>query len=70
MAQTTYLTIGELAKLFGIAQWQARRAVDGLKAEIPRAGLYRLVPRSLLPVLTAELDRRGWLSDESRFSDD
>jgi hypothetical protein len=60
---TPYLTIGQVADIYGVADWQARRAVDALEVQIPRAGLYRLVPRALLGKIAQELDRRGWLSE-------
>ena len=68
MSASTHLTIGEIAAFFGVEDWQARRAVDSLGAEIPRAGLYRLVPRILLGQVAAELQRRGWLSEKSGVS--
>jgi hypothetical protein len=57
-----YLTIGQLAARYGIADWQARRAVDAIGGEIPRAGLYRLVPCSLLGRVERELKTRGYLT--------
>jgi hypothetical protein len=61
MQSDSFSTIGDIALRFGIAEWQARRAVDALGTEIPRAGLYRLVPHSLFQRLEAELKRRGYL---------
>ena len=58
-----HYTIGEIANLFGLPDWKIRRAVDGLGQEIPRAAGYRLVPRSVLPLLTLELQRRGWSAE-------
>ena len=58
----THLTVGEVAKFYGLPDWKIRRAVDSLNVEIPRAGRYRLIPREMLGVVAAELDRRGWLS--------
>lgn len=52
--------IGELVALYRLPDWKLRRAVDALGKDIPRAGQYRLVPRSMLPLLTLELQRRGW----------
>jgi hypothetical protein len=60
----THLTIGEIARRFNVAQWQARRAVDSLGEDIPRAGLYRLVPVGLLGLVEAEMRRRGYLAEE------
>jgi hypothetical protein len=56
----SYLTIGEIATLFGLPAWKVRRAVDALGVEIQRAGLYRIVPRTLLGKIAAEIERRGW----------
>jgi hypothetical protein len=61
----THLTTGELAAHFGRPGWQIRNAVDALDIPIPRAGLYRLVPRELLPHIEAELRRRGYLPEEA-----
>jgi hypothetical protein len=62
--QNPHLTTGEIAAHFEVKSWQARRAVDALGQAIPRAGLYRLVPRDLLPQIEAELRRKGWLREE------
>jgi hypothetical protein len=60
----TYLTTSEIAERFpGVAGWQVRRTLDGMGLEIPRAGLYRLVPKELLPQVEAELRRRGYLPE-------
>jgi hypothetical protein len=64
MGMSAYITIGEVAGMFGVAVWQARRAVDGLGEDIPRACQYRLVPRSLLDRLGAEFRRRGYLREQ------
>jgi hypothetical protein len=61
MAPQDYFTTREIAGSHGIAIWQVRRAVDALGVLIPRIGLYRAVPRRLLPRLRRELRRRGWL---------
>ena len=60
---TTHMTIGEVANIFALPTWKVRRAVDSLGVEIPRAGLYRLVPRDVLGKLAVELERRGWLPE-------
>jgi hypothetical protein len=65
MTTKTHLTTGESAAHFGVAGWQIRIAVDALDAPIPRAGLYRLIPRELLPAVEAELKRRGYLPEEA-----
>lgn len=60
MPESSHLTTGQLAALFGLADWQIRPAVDALPDDVPRAGLYRLLPRELLPKLVDELRSRGW----------
>jgi hypothetical protein len=61
MLTKTHLTTREVAQHYGIAAWQARRAVDALDAPIPRAGLYRLVPVEVLDLLREQLVRMGYL---------
>jgi len=55
MQHKPLLTTGEIAEALGVPVWLARRVVDGLGEDIPRAGLYRLVPRELLPKIKAAL---------------
>ena len=55
MAQPKFLTIGQLADELQQPEWKVRRIVDSLGQDIPRAGLYRLVPRSLIPTVAASL---------------
>ena len=59
MAKEATFTTGELAARFGVPGWRIRRAVDALGDAVPRAGLYRLVPQSLLGRLAKELRKRG-----------
>ena len=61
MATSDLLTVGDLAEIFGVEQWRVRRAVDTIECEMRRVGLYRLIPRSQLATVGAELQRRGWL---------
>jgi hypothetical protein len=61
----SFLTTKEIAIRFGVEQWQARRAVDALAQEIPRAGLYRLIPFGLLARVEDELKRRGYVPEEA-----
>jgi hypothetical protein len=64
MHEKQHLTTGEIASELGVPGWLVRRAVDELGEEIPRAGLYRFVPRSLLPRLHEIIEqhkrRNGW----------
>lgn len=57
------LTVGDVAKLYGVQDWHVRRSVDRLGVELERMGRYRLIPRTLLPRIAAELQARGWLAD-------
>jgi hypothetical protein len=54
-SSSAHLTVGEVAEIFDSPTWKVRRVVDSLKDEIPRAGLYRLIPRHLLPKIGARL---------------
>ena len=62
MSQSSLLTVGQLAEIYGLPAWKICRAVDALDVEIPCAGLYRLIPRDLLGAVAVELQRRGWLA--------
>jgi hypothetical protein len=53
----SHLTVGEVARIFQAPEWRVRKIVDSLGPEIPRAGLYRLVPRSMLAAIGAKLQR-------------
>jgi hypothetical protein len=55
-------TTAEISRILGAKSWQVRRAVDALGLQIPRAGLYRLIPSEMLELVEAELRRRGYLS--------
>ena len=57
MNQPSHLTVGQVAEISGVPEWRVRRIVDNLDAEIPRAGLYRLIPRSLLAAIGAKLQQ-------------
>ena len=51
----THLTVGQVAQFFNVPTWRIRRIVDGLNVELPRAGNYRLIPRSLLGQIALKL---------------
>lgn len=62
MPQPSHLTTGEVAAIYAAPEWQIRKIVDSLSAngaEIPRAGLYRLIPRTMLPAIGQELQARA-----------
>ncbi len=62
MLESSHLTVGDVAKMFGVPNWKVRRIVDGLGADIPRAGQYRLVSRELLGLIAIELQDQGYLT--------
>jgi hypothetical protein len=59
MPRKAFFTTREIAELCGAPVWLVRRVVDRLGEEIPRVGLYRLVPAALLDRVQAELRKRG-----------
>jgi hypothetical protein len=61
VSSSDLLTVGDVSDIFGVAEWRVRRSVDSIECEMVRAGLYRLIPRSQLATVGAELQRRGWL---------
>ena len=61
MSSGDLLTVGDVSEIFGVAEWRVRRSIDSVECEMVRAGLYRLIPRSQLATVGAELKRRGWL---------
>ena len=62
MSHRSHFTVGEVAATYDVPAWLVRRIVDSLDAEIPRAGLYRLIPRDQLGTIAVELERRGQFS--------
>jgi hypothetical protein len=54
----SHLTTSEVADLCNAPVWAVRRAVDALGLPIPRAGLYRLVPRELVERIRLYLAER------------
>ena len=59
MAGNPYLTIGEIARKLDVPAWLVRRAVDSVCPDMPRAGLYRLVPEAQLAAVSAEIRKRS-----------
>ncbi len=56
-----FLSTRQVAETFGQPNWLVRRIVDDLGG-VPRIGGRRIVPRSLLPAIVAELEKRGKLA--------
>ncbi len=55
MADSSDLTTGQVADFFQAPEWRIRRIVDSMGVEIQRVGLYRVIPRSMLPAIGARL---------------
>jgi hypothetical protein len=53
--QKDFLTVGEIAAQYHEPLWKVRQIVDALDTPVPRAGLYRLIPRELVAVVAARL---------------
>ena len=58
MADGNLLTVPQVAAFFDLPTWKIRRIVDSAGVHVPRAGQYRLIERSLLPTIAAELERQ------------
>jgi hypothetical protein len=55
----THLTICQLARQVNAPVWKVRRIVDALRRDLPRAGLYRLVPLDMLPAIREQLNKQA-----------
>jgi len=53
-----FRTIGQVAQEAKAPAWRVRRIVDELCPDLPRAGLYRLVPYDLLPAIIEKLNEQ------------
>jgi hypothetical protein len=58
MQDKHFYTVGEISSRLRVPPWLARRAVDALGDDIPRAGRYRLIPAGLMGRLAAEIEKR------------
>ena len=56
--QSEFVTVGEASKTLERPDHQVRRTVDRLWPDTPRAGRARLIPRSRLCTLAAEISQR------------
>ena len=64
MGITSHLTTGQVAAFYDVPEWRIRRIVDSLGCVIPRVGLYRMIPRDILPAIAERLS--GKTAMESR----
>ena len=61
MTLASHLTTGQVAEFYRVPEWRIRRIVDSLDCDIPRAGLYRMIPREALPAIAAKLHKQPTL---------
>ena len=66
MSPPSHPTIGQIARIFCVPEWKIRRIVDSLDPEVQRAGLYRVVPRAMLPEIGAKLRPAVAVAGESK----
>ena len=63
--QPAYLTLGALAKQFGLPVWKVRRLWErNFLPAAARIGQYRVVPTSQLPVVERALKAAGYLREQ------
>jgi hypothetical protein len=55
MTLASHLTTGQVAIFYNVPEWRIRKIVDSLDCDIPRVGLYRMIPRDALPAIAARL---------------
>lgn len=60
----TNLSTSDIAALCGVKAGKIRVVTDTLGDLVQRVGPYRVIPRTALPAIMAELARRGWLPTE------
>lgn len=70
MSETdNWITTGEVCRRTGAAAHQARRVIDALeqagRVRVFRAASYRLIRRTDIKLVQAELLARGWLREKS-----
>jgi DNA-binding transcriptional MerR regulator len=64
---TPPLTIGAVAKHFGVTAWKVRRLFEnGTLPQPARVGAYRVIPITDLPQIEAALRKCGYLPPEGR----
>jgi hypothetical protein len=55
MSVKDFYTVGEIAAESHAPLWRVRQVVDSLEPKVPRAGLYRLVPRDQIQSICERL---------------
>ena len=65
MTLASHLTTGQVAIFYGVPEWRIRKIVDSLGCDIPRVGLYRMIPRGVLPSIAARLQERPPVQPEA-----
>jgi hypothetical protein len=62
----TFLTLGTIAKRYGIPAWMVRRIFErGILPPAARVGIWRVVAEADLPRLEAALRQAGYLRQEA-----
>jgi DNA-binding transcriptional MerR regulator len=65
VVSATPLTIGAVAKHFGVSAWKIRRLFEaGILPEPGRVGSYRVIAPEALPEIEDALRRRGYLPNQ------
>ena len=59
MGIPSHLTTGQVATFYDVPEWRIRKIVDSLGCDIPRVGLYRMIPRDVLPAIAARLQGKA-----------
>ncbi len=59
MGLASHLTTGQVAAFYAVPEWRIRRIVDSLDCDIPRVGLYRMIPREALPAIAEKLQGKA-----------
>ncbi len=58
MAQSQFLTTGQIGRMVGHPEWKVRRIVDSLSPRVPMFGNKRLVSADRLGEITVELAKK------------
>ena len=61
---TGYVTLGDVARHFGVRDWQIRRLFErGLLPDPPRMGIWRVIAADDLPAVGEALRAAGYLKE-------